>query len=168
MLAQAARPEGPEGMIRLNGETRIVATVLDTNRKRSGMQHELADTLCTQVLAREHFLLGALQTEVEALHLGLADGRWYRFTVDPARGGWDGEWLAGSPARGAAADDAESRHPLADVAAHFGREPSRIERVSTRRIGELAELVIEFHDSSRLVAHHRPPPGASSLVWVTH
>ena len=132
------------------------------------MAHELVDSHCTRILAREYFLLGACQTEVEALHLCLADGRWYRFVVDGRSGGWRGEWLAEAPPPGAGEDDAESRHPLVDVAATFGRKPSRIDGVSTRRIGGLAELVIEFHDGSRLVAHHRPPPGASSLVWVTH
>ena len=47
------------------------------------MAHELLDEHCTRVLAREHFLLGACQTEVEALHLGLADGRWYRKQIMP-------------------------------------------------------------------------------------
>lgn len=131
------------------------------------MAHELVDGHCTRILARKYFLLGACQTEVDALYLGLADGRWYRFAVD-ARSGWRGEWLTGSPPQGAAEDDAESRHPLVDVAAHFGRQAARIDAVSTRRIRELAELIIEFQDGSRLVAHHRPPPGASSLVWVTH
>ena len=132
------------------------------------MTHELVDSHCTRILAREYFLLGACQAEVEALQLGLSDGRWYRFAVDAVSGGWRGEWLTGAPSQGGAEDDAESRHPLVDVAATFGRKPSRIDGVSTRRIGGLAELVIEFHDGSRLVAHHRPPPGASSLVWVTH
>ena len=131
------------------------------------MSHELAGEHFVRILARESWLLGARQAEVLALYVELASGHWYRFRIDATRGEWAGDWLASAPASGAAGDDAESRHPLVDVAAHHGIVPARIDRVTIRQLGKLAELAIEFGNAARLVAHYRPPPGASSLTCTT-
>ncbi len=128
------------------------------------MPHELIGEHFVRILAREAWLLGARQTEVQALEFELASGRWYQFRIEGPRGGWVGEWLDAAPPAGAVGDDADSRHPLVDVATHFGIKPGRIDGVTTRQLGELAELALEFGDATRLVAHYRPPPGTSSLT----
>lgn len=169
MVPQALRHAGMRTLIGIKRHAVLTAS-LNTLAEEHGstMKHELVDQRCTRVLAREYFLLGALQAEVQALYLEFEPGRWYRFRVAARDDGWTGGWLVEPPSARSAGDDAEARHPLVDVAAHFGRTPSRIEAVTSRRVGELAELSIEFHDGSHLVAHYRPPPGSSSLVWVTH
>jgi hypothetical protein len=129
--------------------------------------HEIVGEHVARLMARESWLLGARQAEVQSLYLEFASGRWFRFGIDTQRGEWTGGWLSAAPPGGAPDDDAESRHPLVDVAAHYGIAAATIASVVTRHVGELAELVIEFEDATQLVAHYRPPPGASSLTYVT-
>ncbi|MGD9602938.1 MAG: hypothetical protein AB7O21_04145 [Gammaproteobacteria bacterium] len=131
------------------------------------MLDELTGERVVRVMAREFWLLGARQTEVQSLYLELESGRWCRFGIDTTRCEWRGDWRSTAPPGSAPDDDAESRHPLVDVAAHYRIGPATIASVTTRRFGDLAELTIEFDDTSRLVAHYRPPPGASSLAYVT-
>jgi hypothetical protein len=121
---------------------------------------------CTRLLAREAWLMGVRLSEVAALYCELGDGRWFAFHFSETAQDWVGRWLARSPLAGNVDDDADDRHPLVDLAVHYGIRPARIADIHSRLLGALAELVIGFEDGSALVAHHRPAPGANSLTYV--